>query len=202
MPSACLNRGGSEIFCKFRMRAARGPPNWPRLFKFMAKVAVIQHILRLAESISGHQCFTSFRCGLIKDAAQTAYPVPLANWWRRIGAIRSDIDLGTGKLWVRNMSRSYPHRDRPAGLRAALALVVLLAGCDGGGGNGGTGGVVTPGPSPTPTSTPAPAATVTLTVASATITPGTSTTLSWTSSAGATGCTASGAAERRPARKR
>ncbi|WP_423606081.1 hypothetical protein [Sphingomonas sp. MS122] len=72
-------------------------------------------------------------------------------------------------------------------------MVLLLAGCSGGGGSSGSsGGVVTPVPTPTPTSSTA--ATVTLTVASATIAPGASTTLSWTSSAGATGCTASGGA--------
>ncbi|MCW4462458.1 hypothetical protein OK349_12135 [Sphingomonas sp. BT-65] len=47
-------------------------------------------------------------------------------------------------------------------------------------------------PTPTPSASPAP--TVTLTASPATVAPGASTTLSWTSSAGATGCTASGGA--------
>ncbi|HSX54916.1 MAG TPA: hypothetical protein VLG14_06435, partial [Sphingomonas sp.] len=76
-------------------------------------------------------------------------------------------------------------------LQGALALALLLAGCDGGGsGSSNTGGVVTP----TPTPAPSPAATVTLTASPATVTPGGSTTLSWTSSAGASSCTASGGA--------
>jgi len=92
------------------------------------------------------------------------------------------------------MLRSNPQRDRPARLRAALAVVLLLTGCGGEGGSGSSGGTPTPTPNPSPTSTPSPTPTVTLTASPMTIAPGASTTLSWTSSAGATGCTASGGA--------
>jgi len=90
------------------------------------------------------------------------------------------------------MRRSYLRGDRHARLRAALVAVLLLAGCGDGSGGGSSGG--TPTPSPSPTSTPTPTPTVTLTASPVTITPGASSTLNWTSSAGATGCTASGGA--------
>jgi hypothetical protein len=93
------------------------------------------------------------------------------------------------------MLRSYLQWDRSAGLGAALTLALLLAGC-GGSGDGRSGGGGTPAPSPSPspvpTPTPTPAVTVTLTVSPATIASGAAATLSWTSTAGATGCTASG----------
>jgi len=73
----------------------------------------------------------------------------------------------------------------------ALTLALLLVGCSGGGGSSSSGGMVTPTPSPT--ATPAPA--VTLTATPNSIMPGGSSTLAWTSSAGATGCTASGDAQ-------
>ena len=86
------------------------------------------------------------------------------------------------------------HRDRTARLRAALACALLLSGCSGGG-QSTAGGVVTPVPTPTPTPAPSPTPTVTLSAAPTTIAPGASSTLSWTTSAGATGCTASGDAQ-------
>ncbi|MET0309202.1 MAG: hypothetical protein ABW023_10895 [Sphingomonas sp.] len=91
------------------------------------------------------------------------------------------------------MAFAVRRRDRTARLRAALAFALLLSGCSGGE-NSSAGGVVTPVPTPTPssTATPSPTPTVTLTAAPAMIAPGATSTLSWTSSAGATGCTASG----------
>jgi len=91
------------------------------------------------------------------------------------------------------MTRSLLRRDGLAGFAAAFALALLLAGCGDGGSNRSAGGIVTPVPSPTPAPSPTP--TVTLTASPATISAGASSTLSWTSAAGATGCTATGDAQ-------